>query len=112
METRQQRLSLDELHLLRWFLGGGLMLLSIATVFYMDIDSEWTAALAATRVIAAFARPSLPGRVPSWVHRLAFPAILAFFAGDLWRSGQILPAIVRLDLLLLLYRGLSYRARR
>ncbi|HEY5226958.1 MAG TPA: DUF3488 domain-containing protein, partial [Opitutaceae bacterium] len=108
METRQQRLSLDELHLLRWLLGGALMLLSIATVFYMDIGSEWMAVLAATGVIAALARPALPARVPNWVHRLAFPAILAFFAADLWRSGQILPAIVRLDLLLLLYRGLSY----
>jgi transglutaminase-like putative cysteine protease len=88
------------------------MLLSIATVFYMDIGSEWMAVLSATGIIAALARPALPARVPNWVHRLAFPAILAFFAGDLWRSGQILPAIVRLDLLLLLYRGLSYRARR
>jgi len=112
MVRRPQQLSLDELHLLRWLLGGALMLLSIATVFYMDIGSEWMAALAAAGVITALVKPALPARVPNLVHRLAFPAILAFFAGDLWRSGQILPAIVRLDLLLLLYRGLSYRARR
>ena len=88
------------------------MLLSIATVFYMDIGSEWMAALTAACVILPLARPELPARVPNWVHRLAFPAILAFFAGDLWRYGQVLPAIVRLDLLLILYRGISYRARR
>jgi transglutaminase-like putative cysteine protease len=112
MEPRLQRLSLDELHLVRWLLGGILMLLSIATVFYMDISSEWLAAIAAGGVLVAMARPALPARVPIWAHRLAFPAILAFFAGDLWRSGQLLPAIVRLDLLLLLYRGISHRARR
>jgi hypothetical protein len=112
MEARPQRLNLEELHLLRWLLGGCLMLVSVATVFYMDIGSEVFAAAASLAILAALVRPTLPARVPIWVHRLAFPAILAFFAGDLWRSGQLLPAIVRLDLLLLLYRGVSYRARR
>jgi transglutaminase-like putative cysteine protease len=112
MEARPQQLSLDEIHLLRWFLGGVVMLLSIATVFYMDIDSDAMAAVAMAGVLVALARPALPARVPLLGHRLAFPLILAFFAGDLWRTGQILPAIVRLDLLLLLYRGISHRARR
>jgi|CZKI01.1.fsa_nt_gi transglutaminase-like putative cysteine protease len=88
------------------------MLLSIATVFYLDIDSGAMAAVAAAGVLAALARPALPARVPVWAHRLAFPAIVLFFAGDLWHTGQLLPAIVRLDLLLLLYRGMSHRAQR
>ena len=112
METRRQRLSPDELQLLRWLLGGVLMLLSVATVFYLDIGSEVMAAIAAAGVLIALARPTLPARIPIWVHRLAFPAIVLFFAGDLWYTGQLLPAIVRLDLLLLLYRGMSHRAQR
>jgi transglutaminase-like putative cysteine protease len=112
MESRLPQLSLDELHLLRWLLGGVLMLLSVATVFYLDIGSEVMAGVVAAGILAALVRPALPARVPIWAHRLAFPAILAFFAGDLWHSGQLLPAIVRLDLLLLLYRGVSHRARR
>ena len=112
MEQRRQRLSLDELHLLRWLLGGALMLLSIVTVFYLDIGSEWLAAVAALGVLVALVRPALPARVPVWAHRLAFPAIVAFFSADLWYSGELLPAIVRLDLLLLMYRGISHRARR
>ena len=112
MESRPPQLSLDELHLLRWLLGGVLMLLSVATVFYLDIDSEVVAAVAAAGILAALVWPTLPALVPIWAHRLAFPAILAFFAGDLWHSGQLLPSIVRLDLLLLLYRGVSHRARR
>jgi transglutaminase-like putative cysteine protease len=88
------------------------MLLSIATVFYLDIDSDVMAAVAAAGVLYALVRPASPARIPLLAHRLAFPAILAFFAGDLWYTGQLLPAIVRLDLLLLLYRGISHRARR
>ena len=53
MEPRQPRLSLDELHLLRWLLGGVLILLSILTVFYLDIGSEWAAALAAASDLIA-----------------------------------------------------------
>ena len=37
---------------------------------------------------------------------------MALFLGDLWLTAQVLPAIVRLDLLLLLYRGITYRKRR
>ena len=112
MESKPPQLRLDELHQLRWFLGGMLMILSIATVFYMDISSEVMAAVALVGVLVPLVWPGLPARVHIWVHRLAFPAILAFFAADLRFTGQLLPAIVRLDLMLLLYRGISYRARR
>jgi len=33
--------------------------------------------------------------------------VLAFFFADLWLKGEVLPAIVRLDILLLLYRGVT-----
>lgn len=113
MEAARPRLSLEELHLLRWLLGGALILLSIPTVFYMDIGSEVMTVAAMAGVALALARPELPGRIPVWTHRLAFPAILVFFVVDvLWHTDQILSAVVRLDLLLLLYRGATYRARR
>ena len=38
--------------------------------------------------------------------------VAAVFAGDFWWSGELLPAIVRLDLLLLLYRSAMYRKKR
>jgi len=88
------------------------MLLSIATVFYLDIGSEAMAAAVSAGVLLALVFPALPARIPVWAHRLAFPAIVLFFAGDIWITGQLLPAVVRLDLLLLLYRGMSHRARR
>jgi hypothetical protein len=112
MEPGRQRLSQDELQLFRWLIGGVLVLLSVATVFYLDIGSEWIAALVMAAAVVVLARPALAARVPAFAHRLAFPAILLAFGADLWHSAQLLPAIVRLDLLLLLYRGCSYRARR
>src|ERR1017187_4023442 len=68
METRRPRLSPDELQLLRWLLGGVLMLLSIATVFYLDIDSGAMAAVAAAGVLAALARPALRARAAHGGH--------------------------------------------
>ncbi|MBS0664658.1 MAG: DUF3488 domain-containing protein [Verrucomicrobia bacterium] len=112
MEKRRPQLSLDELHQLKWLLGGGLVLLSVATVFYLDVDAWTLMALTAAGVLAVLVKPEWPARVPVIVHRLAFPAIVALFVGDLWRTGEILPAIVRLDILLLLYRGTSYRQKR
>ena len=47
------------------------MLLSIATVFYLDIDSDAMAAVAAAGVLFALVRPASPARVPVLAHRLA-----------------------------------------
>jgi len=102
----------EELLQLRWLLGGVLTLLSVATVFYLDVEAWSLSGLTAAAVIAGWVRPEWIGRIPAWVHRLAFPVVAAFFAADLWWSGELLPAIVRLDLLLLLYRCVMYRKKR
>jgi protein-glutamine gamma-glutamyltransferase len=106
------QLSLHELQQLQWLLGGVLALFSAWTVFYLDVEDWTVVALTTAGVAAALVWPNLPARVPTWVHRLAFPAISLLFLYDLWNTGQLLPAMVRLDLLLILYRGISYRARR
>ena len=110
--TRRPQLTLDELQQLKWLLGGGLTLLAVGTVFYMDVEAWTLMGLTALTTLATFFWPTLPARVPSLVHTLAFPAIVAFFAADLWLKTEVLPAMVRLDILLLLYRSLSYRQRR
>ncbi len=111
MKARTQ-LTAEELQQLRWLLGGVLTLLSVATVFYLDVDAWILAGLTTAAVLVGLARPEWIGRVPTWVHRLAFPVVAALFAGDLWWSGELLPAIVRLDIFLLLYRSLMYRKKR
>ncbi|MES2693210.1 MAG: DUF3488 and transglutaminase-like domain-containing protein, partial [Verrucomicrobiota bacterium] len=109
---KRPQLTRDELLHLKWLLGGGLSLLGMGTVFYMDVEAWTLMTLAAVVTIATMVQPALPARVPRFVHVLAFPAIVAFFVGDLWFSGELLPAMVRLDVLLLLYRNISYRQRR
>lgn len=112
MEKNSPQLNLDELLQLKWLLGGLLTLLSAWTVFYLDLEAVWPVALTTLGVLLGVARPDWLARVPRWAHRLAFPGIVAFFAGDLWLTGEILPAMVRLDMLLLLYRGITYRKKR
>ena len=112
MDKKRPQLSLDELHQLKWLLGGGLTLLAVLTVCYMDIEAWTLMGLTAVAAGACTVWPRLPARLPSLVHLLAFPFIVIFFVGDLWLTTEVLPAMVRLDILLLLYRGVSYRQRR
>ena len=105
-------LSLDELHQLKWLLGAGLALFATWTVFYLEVDA-WTLLLLNTvAIVGTLIWPALPDRVPRWMHAMAFPVIVAVFLGDVWLTAQVLPPMVRLDLMLILYRIISYRQRR
>jgi transglutaminase-like putative cysteine protease len=112
VSARHPQLTFEELQQLKWLLGSLLIMLSVSTILYMDVDAWALMAATFASVIASIAYPSWPARIPRWVHRLAFPFIVAFFTADLWLSGELLPAMVRLDLLLLLYRSFVYRQRR
>lgn len=112
METKRPQLNPDELLRLKWLLGGVLVLLSASTVLYLDIPAWTLMGLTLVGVITVLWKPAWPARVPPLVHRLAFPAIVAIFIGDIYLTTEVLPALVRLDLLLLFYRGVTYRQRR
>jgi hypothetical protein len=109
---KRPQLTLEELLQLKWFLGGVLTLIGIGTVFYMDVEAWTLMGLTTLATLATLIWPTLPARVPSLVHTLVFPAIVLFFVVDLWLMTEVLPAMVRLDILLLLYRNISYRQRR
>ncbi|MDP3071335.1 MAG: DUF3488 and transglutaminase-like domain-containing protein [Opitutaceae bacterium] len=106
------QLTLDELHHLKWVLGSLLTLVGLGAVFYLEVEAWTLTGVTAACTIATMLRPGLPARVPGFVHTLAFPLIVGFFIADVWRRGEVLPAIVRLDILLLLYRNITYRQRR
>ncbi|MBL9189017.1 MAG: DUF3488 domain-containing protein [Opitutaceae bacterium] len=110
--TPRPQLTLDELHHLKWMLGGLLTLVGLGAVFYLEIEAWTLTGVTAACTIATMLRPGLPARVPGFVHTLAFPLIVGFFIADVWRRGEVLPAMVRLDILLLLYRNVTYRQRR
>jgi transglutaminase-like putative cysteine protease len=112
MDKRLPQLSVDELRQLRWLLGGLLVLISISTVVYLEVDAWLLATVTTVAVLATLARPDLPARVPPMAHRFAFPIIVTLFAWDFYSSAELLPAMIHLDFMLLLYRCVSYRKKR
>ena len=110
-DKRRPQLSTEDLLHLRWLLGGVLALLSVWTLFYLE-PAIWPFGLLATLVIlVALAFPALPGRVPRAVWLAGLPAIAIFFAVDLYARDMI-PAFVRLMVVLVLYRAVAHRTRR
>ncbi len=112
MVKKRPQLSPEELLQLRWLLGGLTALLGMWSAAFLDMGATWLLVVLTVPVLLALGNPSLPARVPSWLHRLAFPAIAAFGVYDYYDQGEVLPAMTRLALLLLAYRAVSYRRRR
>jgi len=113
MENRRPQLSLAELHQLKWLLGGLLALIAAWTVVYMDVEAWGLLLLITLAVPAMTAKPALTMRIPRWAHRLAFPILLAVFAIDMiGHVKEPLPPVIRLALMLLIYRVITPRQRR
>ena len=72
MEKKRPQLSLVDLYRLKWLLGGLLVLLSISTVLYLEIDAWILMGLTAGAVGLGLVKPALPARLPRAVHWLAF----------------------------------------
>jgi hypothetical protein len=111
-DTRPPQLNLDELRRLKWLLGGALALVSVWTVFFLDIEALGLVGVASALILATLAWPQLPARVPPLVWRLAVPGIIAAMAADFYHSPDTLPVLIRLGILLVLYRAVSYRRKR
>jgi protein-glutamine gamma-glutamyltransferase len=112
MARKRPQLNSDDLGRLRWGMGALLALLSVVTVFFMDIDAWLLMPLVTIAAIMALVRPTWPAKLPKLVHRLAFPFIALAFVYDLVSSEEPLPALIRLAMLLIFYRLITYRQRR
>ncbi|WP_415908269.1 transglutaminaseTgpA domain-containing protein [Oleiharenicola sp. Vm1] len=112
MASPRPQLSLDELRRLKWLLGGALALVSLWTVFFLDVEALGLVALASGVIAAAVVWPQLPARVPALGWRLAVPAIVVAVAVDFHFSTETLPVLIRLAVLLVLYRAVAYRRKR
>lgn len=110
--AKRPQLNLDELRRLKWLLGGALALVSQFTVFFLDIEALGLVAVAGTVILATILWPQLPARVPPLVWKLAVPAIIATMCADFYFSPDTLPVLIRLAMLLTLYRAVSYRGKR
>ena len=114
MSTASPRpqLSLDELRRLKWLLGGLLALISLWTVFFLDVEALALVGVAAALITAALVWPQLPGRVPALAWRLVVPVIILAAVADWWFTKETLPVLIRLGVLLVLYRATGYRRQR
>jgi len=112
MAKKRPQLELDELRRLKWLLGGVLALIAISALLYLEIDA--TALMVASFVLVPLVlfKPAWLSRIPAVAHRLVPSVVVAFSAYDYYAHGEVLPTLVRLDVLLLLYRACSYRKRR
>jgi transglutaminase-like putative cysteine protease len=112
MEKKRPQLNLTELHQLKWILGGLLAVLSAWNVIYMDVDAwVWLILITVTTPVA-MRWPVLTLHVPRWVHRLAFPLIVALLAADFYFKREALSALIRLAMMLVFYRAVTPRKRR
>ncbi len=110
--VKPRQLNLDELRRLKWLLGGTLALVSLWTVFFLDVEAVGLVGVAGAAILAVLIWPQLPGRVPPLVWKLAVPAIIAAMAADFYFSPDTLPVLIRLAILLVLYRAVAYRRKR
>ena len=66
---KRPQLSVEELHQLKWLLGGGLTLLAVWTVLYMDVEAWTLMAVTTVTTGAALVWP----RWPSWPAKRSLP---------------------------------------
>lgn len=112
MDNSRPQLNPEDFGRIKWLCGSALALLGSWTVFFMDV-AAWGLLLAINiAVAAALIRPGWPAVVPRWIHVLAFPVIVIAFVYDLYIGGEPLASLIRLDLMLILYRICSFRQRR
>lgn len=107
-----QPLTADELHLLRWGLGGVLALVSVWGAFFFDLSGSELLAPVTALLLAVLAWPRLPERIPALVWRLVFPGLILFVAVDMVLNGEPLAAMLRLNILLIAVRAAGPRRPR
>jgi len=116
-DTRSRRasepaLTPEELHLVRWGLGGLLALVSVWSAFLLELSGAVLPLCLTVPVLATLARPALAARIPAWGWRLAFPGLILFVAADMVLNGEPLAALLRLNLLLIAVRACGPRRPR
>jgi hypothetical protein len=110
-DRSSRQLNLEELHQFKWVLGGVMALLSLWTVVRLDVDLGAIPLISLVVVVTTMIFSALPGKLPPLAWKGGVLLIVAVFLFDLV-TGEIVRALVRLDLLLILYRTVQYRRKR
>ena len=102
----------EELHRLRWGLGGVLALVSVWSAFFLELSGAALLLPITALVLATLFRPALALRIPTWGWRLVFPGLILFVAADMALNAEPLGALLRLNLLLIAVRACGPRRTR
>ncbi|WP_404424982.1 transglutaminaseTgpA domain-containing protein [Nibricoccus sp. IMCC34717] len=102
----------SDLQPVRWLLGAALAGVAFATSMLLAQGFELLGLGALAVLVLAVAFPAATTRLPRWLPVAMFPLSLAAFATDYALTRDLVPALVRLDMLLLLYRACTPRKRR
>jgi uncharacterized membrane protein len=113
MVRKQVRLSAEELHELKQLMGVLLAMLSFWSLGSLDIDSTPILLLGGLVATVAFLFPRWVARIPSAVWRWAGLAILLIIIADFsLHIPDFIPPLVRMVVLLVIYRMLAPRNQR
>jgi transglutaminase-like putative cysteine protease len=110
---KQGRLTLEELHELKWLIGAVLALLSLWALSALELESGPYLLLGCATVCVALIAPRWVAAIPPMAWRIAGPAILLVSLVDFtFGFVNFFPPLMRMVILLLLYRTLAPRTRR
>ena len=110
---RQVRLSSEELHQIKQLMGALLALLSFWSLASLDTGSQLLLFLGGVTAVVSFLLPQRVARIPSVTWRWAGPLILFIIGADfILHIPEFIPPLVRMVLLLIMYRMLAPRNRR
>ncbi|MDQ8193366.1 transglutaminaseTgpA domain-containing protein [Coraliomargarita sp. SDUM461004] len=110
MGRKQVRLSLGELHEVKQLMGVLLAILSFWSLAALDIGSQSILLMGGAVATVAFCFPRWVARIPALVWRWAGPMILLFIGIDfMLHMPAFIPPLVRMVVLLLIYRILAPR---
>jgi hypothetical protein len=113
MTHKQVRLSTEELHELKHFMGALLALLSLWSLTSLELGGSVIVLLGALVAIIAFCFPRWVARIPEETWRWAGPVLLLVIVADfVLHLPEFIAPLVRMVVLLIIYRLLAPRNQR
>ena len=113
MTYRPVKLTTEDLHEVKHLMGGALTLLSLWSLLSLSVDSVLLISGAMLAIAYALVKPAQVSRIPQRVWRFAGPVMVFIIAADfLLNLPEFIPSLVRMVVLLLIYRNLARRSQR
>ncbi|MEM8550513.1 MAG: hypothetical protein AAGF10_06960, partial [Verrucomicrobiota bacterium] len=107
------KLNQIDAHRLKWLLGQFLALIGCWAVLELDMGSQLLVLFLSVTIALCTFRPELPSYIPQLFWKSATPLMIVFVGIDFFMHGRdFMQPLVRMVLLLTLFRALQYRSRR